>query len=359
MNKEKWIIGLLLCIFIILPPVIILRSMMYGTNGTGIGILAFIYAGVLAKICHSFFDDYVKRFNNNWIDILAGIIFGFIPFAAIIFGLFLAGTLLNEKHVNKERHQELQTEVVDKVNNNREKFSTIDSLISAYRKVDPALSAYHFTRVEVLSGRGDPEMNKKFKEFERVYSYLKKDHENYKPIENDSITDSIPMLFWYCDENGGHMKDVAFQDFFNLTREAGPDGNEFKINVFADIDKLEAYIDSCEKSGMRRWNVKEEIKQCVNTLNSAKYMSIIKNRYLIRPANLGVTYTLGMLKADVYVWDFARHSFVDTLQVYTENSSQLKSSSPYYKITNENSVDDNLQQNLHHDLLKALKAKGY
>lgn len=357
--KNKWVIGLLLSIFIILPPIIILRSWMYGTNGTGITFLSVIYAGVIAAICYSFFDNYLKRFNINWIHGFTGIIFGFIPWLAIMLVFFVAGVLLNEKYSNKERHQALQAEIVDKVNNNRGKFFTIDSIINAHRKVNPALSAYSFTELEVLHRRGEPEFNRKIKEYEKVYAYLKKDHENYKQIENDSITDSILMLFWYCDENGGHMKDVAFQDFFNLTREDGPDGNEFNINVFADIEKLEAYIDSCEKSGMHRWDVKKEIEQCVNTLNSAKYLSIIKNRYLINPSICGPSYSAGMLKADVYVWDFARHSFVDTLQVYTENSSQLKSKSPYYKITDQNALNENLQQNLHRDLLKVLKAKGY
>ncbi len=355
MKKYIWVIVLFLAIVFILPPIIILRSFMYGTNGTGIACLTVIYACMIAGISYSFFDDYLKRFNINWIHAFTGIIFGLIPFVAITFGLFLAGVLLNDKYVNKERHRALQTEVVDEVNNNREKFFTIDSLISAHRKVDPALSANQVTKMEALYRSGESELNKEIKEFEKVYAYLKKDHENYKQIENDSLTVKIPMLFWYCDENGGHMKDVAFQDFFNSKSEMGSLGNEFEINVFADIEKLEAYIDSCDHSGMQRWNVTERIKQCVNTLNSAKYLSIIKNKYLLTPSIQGPYYLAGMLKAEVYVWDFARHSFVDTLQVYTENSSQLKSSSfEFGKV-----LDDNLHQNLHHDLLKALKAKGY
>jgi len=360
MKKYKWIIGLLLTIVFVLPPIIILRSFMYGTNGTGIACLIVIYALLIASICYSFSDDYLKRFNKTWINVLSLIIFGFIPWVAIVGGLFVGGVLLNEHYVNKKRHQTLQTEVVDKVNNNREKFLTIDSLINAYRKVDPVLSADNISKIEALN-ISKPELNKKIKEFEKVYAYLKKDHENYKHIENDSLTCRIPMLFWCCDENGGHMKDAAFQDFFNFNTkpEDGFVGEEFKISVFADIVKLEAFIDSCEHQGILHRDVTETIEQCVNTLNSAKYMSIIKEKYLIVPSIVGPSYTAGMLKADVYVWDFARHSFVDTLQVYTESSSQIKSSNTYYKITDNETLNGNLHQNLHNDLLKVLKANGY
>ena len=160
MKKYIWVIVLFLAIVFILPPIIILRSFMYGTNGTGIACLTVIYACMIAGISYSFFDDYLKRFNINWIHAFTGIIFGLIPFVAITFGLFLAGVLLNDKYVNKERHRALQTEVVDEVNNNREKFFTIDSLISAHRKVDPALSANQVTKMEALYRSGESELNK-------------------------------------------------------------------------------------------------------------------------------------------------------------------------------------------------------